>query len=122
MTTTVMGKEVELWSTEMAQELKRAGRNLWLASLGAVQVVEEQSRELFSGLVERGQKLEVPDIEERLRSGGEKLRDLGLRVEQRFEERMSRALERVGVPSRDDVKVLGDRIEELTRKVESLKN
>ncbi len=122
MTTTVMGKEVELWSSELAQELREAGRSLWLAGLGVVQVVDERGRELFAGLVERGQKLEVPDIEGRLRSEGEKLHELGLRVEHRLEERISRALERLGVPSRDDVKLLGERIDELTRKVESLKN
>ena len=122
MSTTVMSKEIEHWPTELVQELKKAGRSLWLAGLGVVQVVDESGRELVSRLVERGRRLEVPDLEGRLRTGGEKIRDFGLRAERGFEARMSRTLERFGVPSRDDVKVLGDRIEELTRKVECLKN
>ena len=120
MTTTVMGKELEDRTAEMAHELKEVGRNLWLASLGLVQTLEDNGRNLFAGLVQRGERLEVPDLREKLRSRVDELRHLGRRTERRLEERMSGALERFGVPSRDDVKLLGDRIEELTRKVDSL--
>ena len=61
MTTTVMGKQLEEWPVEMFNEVKKAGRSLWLASLGVVQTVDEYGRELFAGLVERGEKLELPD-------------------------------------------------------------
>jgi polyhydroxyalkanoate synthesis regulator phasin len=121
MTTTVMGKQLEDWSAEWADELKKAGRSLWLATLGLVQTLDEHGREFFAGLVERGERLELPDLGERLRSRADQLRDFGLKAERRLEEGMSDTLERFGVPSRDDVKLLGDRIEELSRKVEGLK-
>lgn len=41
---------------EVGSELRTAGRNLWLAGLGAASSVEENSRKLFDDLVERGER------------------------------------------------------------------
>ena len=123
-----------LWSRQRAEKLRLAGRNLWLASLGAAGSLGELGREAVTRLVERGRDLEKsgrPAIEKRVREGGEKLRDLGResgerirgfgrRAEHRFEERMEDALQRFGVPSRNEVRGLIDRIEKLTRKVENM--
>lgn len=123
MTTMNRSERVGLrWPEDLGQDLRDAGRNVLLAGLGAVGTLDERGRELVSELVERGRRLaeDRPAFDQRLREEGEKLWKLGRDAEHRLEQRMSTTLQRFGVPSREDVKILSDRIEELTRKVESL--
>jgi poly(hydroxyalkanoate) granule-associated protein len=112
-------KKAEKKAWDRFQEV---GRNVWLAGLGTVSAIDDGSRQFFSQLVERGEKVEkeVPSIEERFRDVGDELRTFGRNVERGVEDRMTATLERFGVPSRDDVKTLSDRVEELTRKIEAL--
>lgn len=108
---------------EMGREMGRRGRQLYLAGLGAVGAVGELGWTLTNDLVERGRKLEKserPVITERLREGRKRATRLGREAERRMEERMSATLQRFGVPSRDDVQALIDRIEQLTLKVEKI--
>jgi poly(hydroxyalkanoate) granule-associated protein len=108
---------------EVGREMARRGRRLYLAGVGAVGSVGELGWKLADDLIERGRKLEKserPAIAERLRESGERVRSLGRDAERRMEERVSKALQRFGVPSRDDVQALIDRIEQLTKKVESV--
>jgi poly(hydroxyalkanoate) granule-associated protein len=108
---------------EVGREMARRGRRLYLAGVGAVGSVGELGCKLADDLIERGRKLEKserPAIAERLRESGERVRSLGRDAERRMEERVSKALQRFGVPSRDDVQALIDRIEQLTKKVESV--
>lgn len=108
---------------EWSRGVKDTGRDVWLAGLGAVGTVSERGRGLFSDLVERGQRFENeerPAFEERFREAGERLQDLRHRVEHNVEERLASTLKRFGVPDRDEVQQLIDRVEQLTRKVEGL--
>ena len=57
-----------------------------------LQAAQAQGRAVgFAVLVERGERLELTDVEGRLRAGGEKVRDLGRRAERRLAEATSRA-------------------------------
>jgi poly(hydroxyalkanoate) granule-associated protein len=108
---------------EVGREMARRGRRLYLAGVGAVGCVGARGWKRADDLIERGRKLEKserPAIAERLRESGERVRSLGRDAERRMEERVSKTLQRFGVPSRDDVQALIDRIEQLTKKVESV--
>jgi len=107
----------------LGQEVKDAGREVWLAGLGAWGAVDERSRALFSDLVERGQRVEAeerPVLEGRLRKVGDRLEGFFQNVEHNVEEKLAGTLQRFGVPDRDEVQQLISRIEQLTRKVEGL--
>lgn len=107
----------------LGREVKDAGRHLWLAGLGAIGTVDQRGRGLFSNLVDRGRKVEDrerPAIEDRFRKAGQKVDGLRRQMEQRVESRVADTLQRFGVPARDEVHQLIDRIETLTRQVEGL--
>lgn len=103
---------------QMGKDMEELGRNAWLAGLGAVGSMDQRSREVFSELVARGEKREAEgsQIFEPLKGAGERVKAYG----EKFEEGMSKTLQRFGAPSRRDVQLLIERVEQLTEKVESL--
>jgi len=108
---------------ELGMEVRDAGRHVWLAGLGAIHSVDHGSRELFSDLVARGRRFEArqrPVLEGRFRKIGNRVGAFRDRLEHGVEDRLAHTLKRFGVPDRDDVHLLIDRIEQLTRKVEGL--
>jgi len=114
----------EAQSFEKARrELVDAGRNLWLAGLGAFAEAEEGGRSLFDRLVERGRP-----VEERQRKALEKVgdrsneavRDLGKLVQDTLEYETKGVLKRLGLLTRDDVKILAARLDTLSKKIDEL--
>ena len=113
------------WSQvqDLGREVKDAGRQVLMMGLGAVDVAGEKSKGFFSDLVERGQQFEDrgrPAIEERFRKAGERFESFRHKVEHDVEARVAGTLQRFGVPDRDEVQQLIERIEMLTRKVEGM--
>lgn len=110
----------------VGQEVKKTGRNVWLAGLGAASSVQEEGRKLFEELVERGQarKDKGFGMSAPLRKVGDEASDraktLGQRMETRVEEGVTGAMKRFGVPVREDFEQLIERIDTLTQKVDSL--
>lgn len=102
------------------EEILDSAHRIWLAGLGAMAVAEEEGTKFFKRLVEKGEEFEgrtkdhFQDVRERAESRVEKLGDS-------IDERVARALERLGVPSRVDIETLSERVEELARKVDELK-
>ena len=115
---------------QLTENLTAAGRNVWLASLGAVATVGSESSSLFDTLVEKGRAREKqarPAVDRLVERTGElvdrtgnQLGKLGGRVEKLVKERTAAALHRIGVPSRDEIQLLIKRVEQLNAKVEYL--
>jgi poly(hydroxyalkanoate) granule-associated protein len=112
-------------------ELKDSVHRIWLAGLGALAAAEEEGSKLFSRLVDRGRdvevkgKVEVDKVNEKVRAEVDKAK---VRAESAFEgwsekldEKLNAALHRLGVPTRDEIRNLTQRVEELNAKVEHLK-
>jgi len=112
------------------ERVTRRGRDVWLASLGALATVENEGTKAFQSLVERGKSLEsagrkqlTTTVEQAAEQGdqalqsvesaGEDTRDLVLRT-------VDRALDRIGIASRAEVNRLADQIGELSQKVDEL--
>lgn len=101
-------------------KLRTAGRNLWLAGLGAVAEVEDGGRELFDRLVERGvpvegkQKKLAETVTERANKA---VRSVGKLVEETVEFEGRGMLKRLNLMTREDVKILSARLETLSRKI-----
>lgn len=116
----------------LQDEFTKRGRDVWLAGLGALATVEEEGSKLFNRLVDRGKNFEEERREE-IEEAGEtarKQRDEALaQLEEAGEETQSllldtvnSALERFGVPTRDEVDRLSDRVEKLSNQVDTLSN
>ncbi|MBW8875056.1 MAG: phasin family protein [Acidobacteria bacterium] len=112
-------------------ELKDSVHRIWLAGLGALAAAEEEGSKLFSRLVDRGRdveakgKVEVDKVNEKVRVEVDKAK---AKAESAFEnwgdkldEKLSSALNRLGVPTRDEIRNLTLRVEELNAKIETLK-
>lgn len=126
---------------KLAQDLKKYTHQIWLAGLGAFTRAETEGGKTFDTLVKAGEEIETrtreevrkqlnvanSKIEEVRTAAGSKVDDVKSKatdtwdkVEKVFDDRVSRALKRLGVPTRRDIEELNTRIEELTRTIEKL--
>ncbi len=118
-------------SKDFQSDLKESAHKIWLAGLGALSAAEEEGSKLFKNLVERGESFQsrgrerFDDVKDRVEDVAGKAKDQAEttwdRVETRLDEAVSSALGRLGVPSRDEIATLTQRVEELTAVVEKLK-
>ena len=113
--------EAQVENKEAFGKLLAAGRSLWLAGLGAAAQVEEEGRELFDRLVERGRPLEgrqrkaAKAVTERAQR---KARELGQLVQDTVAYESRGLLKRLNVMTREDVKILSARLETLSKKID----
>jgi poly(hydroxyalkanoate) granule-associated protein len=108
-----------------------SAHRIWLAGMGAFSMAQDEGSKLFDSLVEEGEKLEkrtrqaAEDTAQGVRGKiedvkGKASQSMG-RLEQVFEERVARALNRLGVPTADDVAAMTRRVEELNAHLQELK-
>ncbi len=127
-----MGKEKTPDNEKNTQDdLKDSVHRIWLAGLGALSAAEEEGSKLFSKLVDRGRdveskgKVEVDKVNEKVRSGVDKAKAKAESAfenwGEKFDEKLTSALHRLGVPTRDEIHNLTKRVEDLNSKVEHLK-
>lgn len=119
---------------QLAAAIKESAQQIWLAGLGAFAKTQEEGQKVFQALVKEGstiQKRTVRMTEDRIGDlGGRFAKAAGElqkqangtwdKLETVFEERVDRALTRLGVPSRKDIGALTKRVEELTAEVSRL--
>ena len=118
--------------TKNAQdELKESVHRIWLAGLGALAAAEEEGSKLFSKLVDRGRdvesrgKVEVDRVKAEAEKVGSQFKSKAESAFEnwggKFDETLTAALRRLGVPTRDEIRNLTQRVEELNAKIEQLK-
>jgi poly(hydroxyalkanoate) granule-associated protein len=113
--------EAQTTPTGIGRELFNAGRNLLLAGIGAVAEADKASQRLFDRLVERGRPLD-----ERQRKAAEAftdrangaMREAGKLFQDTVEYEARQVLKKVGVLTRDDLKVLSARLDILARQID----
>lgn len=115
----------------LQDDVKDTAHRIWLAGLGALAAAEEEGTKLFSRLVDRGRdvesrgKVEVDKVVDKANEVVDKAKskasgtwdDLGSKVD----ETITAALHRLGVPTREEIRNLTQRVEELNAKVELLR-
>lgn len=111
-----------------------AARQIWLAGLGAFMAAEEEGSKLFEVLVKHGEEMEehtkklaegrVDAVKGKVESAVEEMRDKTTDtwegLEEVFENRVARVLNRLGVPTQEDVEELGRHIDNLTKNIKNL--
>ena len=114
--------------------LSESAQQIWLAGVGAFGRAQAEGAKLFEALVKEGLNLEqtarkfaggqaevVRDaVESRVGSARERAADTWDRLEKVFEDRVQRALIKLGVPNRDDLGALVDRVDALNAELRKL--
>ena len=111
-------------------EVVSSTRQVWLASLGVVATVEEEGQNLFGELVERGKKAEArgqktwTKTRQGLEATGDEITDeISGRIDQmsgKLDRSVSEVLQRMGVPSSNQIEELTKRVEKLSGQVDRL--
>lgn len=114
----------------LRDELADAGRDVWLASIGAVALVEKEGRTAFEKLIEKGKTVEtrektkidrvLHDVTGQMREITKRLESGLQRVESGLQDTSQMVLQRFGVPSHAEINALITRVEQLTAKVEAI--
>lgn len=112
----------------LSKSLSESAQQIWLAGVGAFSRAQAEGTKLFEALVKEGMGLEqtmrkfaggradvVRDaVESRVGQARERATDTWDKLEKVFEDRVQRALVKLGVPSREDLNDLSARVEGLT--------
>ena len=115
-------RNVQDTTMKVTGDMLEAGRKVWLAGLGTVAVVEDEVRGVFDTLVEKGRTFRggPRPLAGKVDEARETVGGLGRKVEQTVQATVASTLHRLGVPTRDEIHALIDRVEALTRKVDEL--
>lgn len=106
----------------LRKDLAEAGRDVWLAGLGAMALLEKQGRHTFDTLVDKGKVFETKErtmLDRMWQDAAGQVRAIGNRVETTLQDTSRMMLQRFGIPSHDEITALISRVEQLTAKVEA---
>lgn len=123
-----------LLDSQLAQSVKDSAQQIWLAGMGAFAKAQQEGGKVFETLVKEGTSLQRKTqavAEERIGEVTSKMSAMadGVtakagqqwdKLESIFEERVSKAMGKLGVPSRKDVDALVERIDTLSAQVAKL--
>ncbi|MCK7594745.1 phasin family protein [Pseudomarimonas salicorniae] len=118
----------------LSKSIMESAQQIWLAGMGAFGRAQEEGTKLFETLVKEGQNLEKHTrkiatgkvdevrgkVEKNVGQVRERASDTWDRLEKVFEERVQRALNRLGVPSREDLQGLSKRVDQLNAELRKL--
>jgi poly(hydroxyalkanoate) granule-associated protein len=117
--------------TPMAANIRESANRIWLAGLGAFAKTQEEGEKLFQTLVKEGETVEKrakETAEARFEEAkGKVIEFRGKanqqfdRLEELFQERVAQVLNRLGVPSQEDIQELTRRVEALNESILALK-
>ena len=112
----------------LSRSLSESAQQIWLAGVGAFGRAQAEGTKLFEGLVKEGVNLEQSArkftggqaevlrdaVESKVGQARERAGDTWDRLEKVFEERVNKAMVKLGVPGRDDLADLSRRVDTLT--------
>ena len=108
---------------QLAQTIKDSASQIWLAGLGAFAKAQEEGNKVFEALVKEGEVIQSrtrKEADAKIADAAGKMAGAWDKLENVFEERVSRALSSLGVPSKKDIDKLTKRVAELTVLVQKL--
>lgn len=120
--------DAQAQAERLSKSLSESAQQIWLAGVGAFSRAQAEGTKLFETLVKEGASLEssarkfagkrAEEVRETVESRVEQARDRATdtwdRLEKVFEDRVQRALVKLGVPGREDLKDLSARVDGLT--------
>jgi poly(hydroxyalkanoate) granule-associated protein len=105
------------------EDLRNSAHKVWLAGLGVLATAEREGSKVFQKFVEAGEELEGRGrdrFQQAREEANERFERLTSKLGGSAESQVGKTLERLGVPSRDEIHDLAKKIERLTAKVDAL--
>lgn len=116
-------KTAKARTKKTAEDVSDTAHRVWLAGLGALASAEEKGSQWFKALIEKGEDLQnkgkdqLKDQVDKAKDAAEKAWD---GVTGSVDERVTTAMHKLGVPTRDEIRSLTERVEELTAKIDAM--
>jgi poly(hydroxyalkanoate) granule-associated protein len=121
-------------ASPLADAIKDSAQQIWLAGLGAFSKAQAEGGKAFDTLVKEGlsiQRKTQAVAEERISDASDRVTGMASEISSKaagqwdkleniFEDRVAKALNKLGVPSARDVEALLERIDGLSRQVQAL--
>jgi poly(hydroxyalkanoate) granule-associated protein len=117
--------------TPVAANIRESANHIWLAGLGAYAKTQEEGEKLFQSLIKEGEKVEKQAkkaAEARIKEAKGKVVEFRGkanqqfdRLEELFQERVAQVLNRMGIPTQEDIQELSKRVEALNESIMALK-
>lgn len=124
-------KNVKTDLRNLQQDVIDSAHKIWLAGLGALSTVEDEGGKWFQQLVDRGHEVEEKGkermgktrekVEARVKEARQRVESTVDEAGDTLEERLTKLLHKLGVPTRTEIQRLTQRVEELNAKVDRLK-
>jgi poly(hydroxyalkanoate) granule-associated protein len=119
---------------DLTGAVKDSAQQIWLAGLGAFSKAQQEGGKVFEALVKEGltiQRKTQSAAEEKVSEATQKMTHLASDIQSRagtqwdkleniFEDRVAKALNKLGVPSARDVDALAARLDELDKRIDAL--
>jgi poly(hydroxyalkanoate) granule-associated protein len=123
-----------LTDSQLAAAVKESAQQIWLAGMGAFAKTQEEGQKVFDVLVKEGMGLQkktqrfaedkVADVTTKVNKAAIDLSKQANgtwdKLETVFEDRVARALNRLGVPTKREIEALLAKVEELNKSVHKL--
>ena len=120
--------ELQAKAEQVSRSLVESAQQIWMAGVGAFTRAQGEGSKMFEALVKEGMNIEkttrqlatgrvdaVRDaVEGRVGVVRERTIDTWDKLEKVFEDRVQRALNRLGIPGRDEINALSARVDTLT--------
>jgi poly(hydroxyalkanoate) granule-associated protein len=120
--------------SNLADTVRDSAQQIWLAGLGAFSKAQEEGAKVFEALVKEGKGLEAKtrkmtesrvnemtgQVNKAAQTASNKANAAWDKLEQVFEDRVARALNRLGVPTNKDISSLSKQVAELNATVAAL--
>lgn len=119
---------------DLTGAVRDSAQQIWLAGLGAFSKAQQEGGKVFEALVKEGltiQRKTQSATEEKISDATQKMTHLASDIQSRagtqwdkleniFEDRVAKALNKLGVPSARDVDALAARLDELDKRIDAL--
>jgi len=108
---------------KVAQLVMNSAHQIWLAGLGAFAKAQAEGTKLFDSLVKEGEAVQARAAKVahvQVTQFGKSAAGAWDKLEQVFEDRVSRSLNRLGVPTYGDIQALSKHVNELNESVQQL--
>ncbi len=120
--------------SQLAAAIKDSAQQIWLAGVGAFSKAQNEGNKVFETLVREGNSIQKRTMRATENKVNEVTQQIGKfagrfqhqangtwdKLETVFEERVERALKRLGVPTNKEIAALSQRVEKLTASVNKL--
>ena len=120
-----------IMETPVATNIRESANRIWLAGLGAYAKTQEEGEKLFQSLIKEGEKVEkqakkvaearVEEARGKVVEFRGKANQQFDRLEELFQERVAQVLNRIGIPTQEDIQELAKRVEALNESIMALK-